>query len=95
MSEACKKDMLDGDQSCALCNRAFQQKSELEAHMLIHNHENSFICDVCERSFIDQNSLRKHFLHHGRGRESLFSHGRKGTNRKRPDYSNVTIVGLP
>ena len=52
---------------CTVCNKAFNDKSNLRHHMKIHEDDRPFPCSVCEKRFIHQRSLRNHMNGHVNG----------------------------
>ncbi|XP_065062048.1 zinc finger protein 235-like isoform X1 [Rhopilema esculentum] len=50
--------------SCDVCNKQFQNLSNLKQHRLTHTGIKPFQCDLCEKSFSNASSLRIHSLSH-------------------------------
>ena len=45
---------------CALCNKKFENESELEAHMTVHSSATSHECPACNKKYKLINTLEKH-----------------------------------
>ena len=52
---------------CALCDKSFAQKVNLQKHMMIHSGERPFQCYVCGKSFRQKTALQKHYTVHTHG----------------------------
>ncbi|OXU19960.1 hypothetical protein TSAR_013867 [Trichomalopsis sarcophagae] len=52
---------LNGSLKCLKCNKHFQSKDNLEAHVkVVHEGEKPFICEICSKAFAYQSSLKGH-----------------------------------
>ena len=49
---------------CKVCNKSFNDKSNLKHHIKIHEDDRPFSCTVCDKRFIHNRSLRKHMEGH-------------------------------
>jgi len=55
--------------SCSMCQKFFQEPSNLELHFRVHTGERPFQCGVCKLSFKSQGSVSRHLKVHTNERQ--------------------------
>lgn len=55
---------------CSQCDKAFNQKSALQVHMVKHTGKKPFKCEVCSISFTQKSNMKHHMKRsHGYGEQ--------------------------
>lgn len=49
---------------CPHCGRCFNQKANMQRHLLIHNAERKFKCETCGKTFTQPQTLKAHMVVH-------------------------------
>ena len=51
-------------ETCLICEKEFNNKSDFKRHLLIHTGEKSFQCEYCEKKFSKNHNLKQHLRIH-------------------------------
>ncbi|XP_041377490.1 zinc finger protein 236-like [Gigantopelta aegis] len=62
----------DVEYRCDACGKRYQEKSELEKHLVTHIVDKFYECPICSNAFATKFSLRKHVINHLKGKGKPF-----------------------
>ena len=62
----------DVEYRCDACGKRYQEKGELEKHLVTHIVDKFYECPICSNAFATKFSLRKHVLNHLKGKGKPF-----------------------
>lgn len=72
---------------CSQCDKAFNQKSALQVHMVKHTGKKPFKCEVCSISFTQKSNMKHHMKRsHGSG-----EHQHKHSNTSEPQWACLFV----